>query len=165
MVSRIPAPVNSITNRSSPQPHPAHRGRAGLQRGEEVLIQLHRLRITRRGGQRLLGEHLALDHRIDQLGEAGSAFHPADDQVPRLDQARLGAVQPGQRLRDRGIAVHEGGLNQVRFDEFAEQFQHELLRPPRRIVATSWRSAISRSRAAGGVSSVISSPSFADRPG
>src|SRR5665647_2512018 len=70
------------------EPHTAHRRCAEFERREEVLVELHRLEVARRGRPGLLREAFALDDRIDELGEAGGALDAVDDEVPCLDQAR-----------------------------------------------------------------------------
>src|SRR5665647_1223089 len=56
------------------EPHTAHRRCAEFEGREEVLVELHRLEVARRGRQGLLREAFALDDRIDELGEAGGAL-------------------------------------------------------------------------------------------
>ena len=105
MVSRMFAPVKSMTIRSMPRPEPAHRRCAVLEGPQEVLVQLHGLLVAAGREPGLGGEDLALDHRVDQLGEPGTALDPADDEVPRLDQPGGAAVRPGQRLRGIGTGT------------------------------------------------------------
>src|SRR3954471_904451 len=78
-------------------PHSTGRRHAVLEGLEEVLVEHHRLGVTRRGEQRLLGEPLPLDDRVDQLGGGGAPFYPADVEIPLLRQPRRGAVRAGER--------------------------------------------------------------------
>ena len=88
-----------------------------LERAQEVLVNLHRLGVAPGGEQRLVGQHLALDDGIDELGEAGAALDAGDDEVPGLDQALLLAVRASQGLGDRRVVAQEGRLEQVGLDE------------------------------------------------
>jgi hypothetical protein len=68
-----------------------------LQGEQEVLVELHRLRVTARRQQRLRGEPLPLHHRVHQLRVAGAELGAERHQVPPLGQPRLGPVLPGER--------------------------------------------------------------------
>ena len=113
-----------------PEAEAAHGRAALLEGGQEVLVELHGLGVAGRGGERLGGEDLALDDGVDELAEAGAALHAADDEVPGLDAAGLGAVAAGQRLGDLGVVADEGGRHQVLLDELAEELDDHLLRTP-----------------------------------
>jgi hypothetical protein len=68
-----------------------------LQGEEEVLVELHCLRVTARREQRLGGEPLPLHHRIHQLGVARAELGAEGHQVPPLGEPRIGPVLPGER--------------------------------------------------------------------
>jgi len=109
-----------------PQPQTPHRGRAVLEGAQEVLVELHRLRVATGRTQRLGGEHLALHHGVDELGEAGAALDPGDDEVPGLDEAGLAAVRAGQWLGDGRVVAQEGRLEQAGLDDLTEQLEEDL---------------------------------------
>src|SRR5215208_5351790 len=115
----------------------AHRWCPELQRRQEILVQLHRLRIARGGGEGLYGQPLPLNDRIDELREARRAFQATDQQVPGFDQVRVTAVRAGQRLGQRWIVTDEGRLDQGRLDQLAEQMENQLLGGPALLGADS----------------------------
>src|SRR5690606_33113306 len=93
-----------------------------LQCTQEGFVKLHGFWVSAGSQQGLLGQALTLDDRVDQLGEGGTAFHPADDQVPGFDNSWLRAVRTCQRLCQRRVVAHEGRVDQGRLNDFAEQF-------------------------------------------
>ena len=104
-----------------------------LQGAQEVLIQLHRLVITGSSKQRLSGQALTLNNRVNQLGERGTALHTANNQVPRLNQRLTGTVRTRQRLSARRVIVHEGRVHQGRLNNLTEELGHQLLSVPLRV--------------------------------
>src|SRR4029079_13820615 len=89
-------------------------GRGAIfERAQEVLVELHGLLVAARREPRLCGQDLALDDRVDQLGEPGPPLDAADDEVPRLDEPGRAAVAPGQRLSRRRVVAEEGWLQEV----------------------------------------------------
>src|SRR5699024_6614092 len=58
-----------------PEAESPHRRCAELQRPQEVLVQGHRLVISRGGATSLVLEDLPLDDRVDELGEGGPPLH------------------------------------------------------------------------------------------
>jgi len=113
------------------QPQTTHGRAAEFQGLEEVLVKLHRLRVTRGSSEGLLGKHFALDDWVDELGEASTALHPANDEVPGLNHARIVAVRTGQRLGDSRVITDEGGVDKARLDEFTEKLHNDLAGLPR----------------------------------
>ena len=72
-----------------------------LQRLEEVLVELHRLRVAAGGQQRLRGEPAALLDRVDQLRVGGAQLDAERDQVPALGQPRVARGAAGSAATPR----------------------------------------------------------------
>ena len=101
-----------------------------LERAQEVLVELHRLRVAAGGLERLLGQPSALLDRVDELGVRDAELDAADDEVPRLGQPRVVAVRPGERAHRRREVAHEGGLQQRVLDELLVDLEHDLAGVP-----------------------------------
>ena len=71
-------------------------GGAVLERTEEVLVELHGLRIAVRGQQRLLDEPLVLDHGVDELGVGDAEL---DAVTTRSHFSVSGTVRAGEGRR------------------------------------------------------------------
>ena len=80
-----------------------------LQRVEEVLVELHGLRVAARGEQGLGGESAPLLHRVGQLRVGGAQFGSEGDQVPAFGEARVAAVLAGERGDVGREVLVEGG--------------------------------------------------------
>ena len=83
-----------MISRSTPMPQPARRRHRVPQRVEEVLVELHRLRVAAGGPQRLLGQPPALLHRVDR---APSRRCPARRRTRPGPTARPAADRTGAR--------------------------------------------------------------------
>src|SRR6185312_2181073 len=103
--------------------HTAHRRHAVLHGAQEILVELHRLRIPGGGAQRLRGQSITLDHRIYQLRVAGCELRPEDDQVPGFGEPRIAAVLTGERAYFDRVVAHERRSHQGVLDELLEKLQ------------------------------------------
>ena len=149
----MPSPVIAISSRSMPMPMPPDGRHAVLERAQELLVDAHRLEVAARGELRLLGEALALDDRVDELGVAGRELEAADVQVPLLDDARDRAVLAHERARVEREVHDERRAREPALDEVLPQLLDELAvrRERRRLDAGlgGERAAGRRARSAG----------------
>ena len=114
-------------------PHAAGRRHPVLQRLQEVLVQLHGLRVAARREQRLGGEPAAFLDRVDQLRVPGTELGAERDQVPALGQPRVLPVRPGQRGHVDGEVTVEGGLDGPLLHQPLVHLQHDLAVAPARL--------------------------------
>src|SRR5699024_10592462 len=107
------------------------RGRhALLHRGEEVLVEHHRLVVAGRGQARLVLETLTLDHRVHQLGAGGRPLESADVEVALLGDTTVGAVITGQRRGLDGEVADEDRALQLVGTQVLPQLLDELAVEP-----------------------------------
>ena len=125
----------AMSSRSMPMPSPPEGGIPCSSARRNSSSIAHRLDVAAGGELGLLGEPLALDDRVDELGVAGRQLEAAHVQVPLLDDARDRAVLAHERAgverevhderRAHEVALHEV-LPQL-LDELAVRGQRRLL--------------------------------------
>src|SRR3989475_7785339 len=96
------------------QPDAARGRHAVLERPDEVLVQLLRLRVARGAQPRLLLEAAALLLGIIQLAEGVRELALLDEELPALHARRVAALELGERRERHGIVQHERRLHQRR---------------------------------------------------
>src|SRR5213592_1502486 len=83
-----------------------------LERPDEVLVQLLRLRVARGAQPRLLLEAASLLLGIVQLAERVGELALLNEQLPPLHARRIAALELGERRQRHRIVQHEGRLDQ-----------------------------------------------------
>src|SRR5690625_5173155 len=112
------------------EPDTSHRRHSELHRGDEFLIQIHRLGISGRCHHGLLGEPFTLNDRIIELAVCRSQLHAIDDEIECFDKPGLTAVRFRKWAHTLRIVAYERRLNQRVLDELLEQLEHDLSGAP-----------------------------------
>ena len=101
-------------------------GHAVLERAEEVLVDDHRFIVTLVGQTHLIHETLFLVDGVVELGVGVGQLLAVDHQLETLGQAGFAAVHLRQRRHFHGVVGDEGGLDELAFAGFAEDFVDQL---------------------------------------
>ena len=101
-------------------------GHAVLERAEEVLVDDHRFVVALVGQAHLIHETLFLVDGVVELRVGVGQFLAVDHQLETLGQAGLAAVHLRQRRHFHRVVGDEGGLDELAFARFAEDFVDQL---------------------------------------
>ena len=101
-------------------------GHAVLERAEEVLVDDHRFVIALVGQAHLIHETLFLVDGVVELRVGVGQLLAVDHQLETLGQAGFAAVHLRERRHFDGIVGDEGGLDELAFAGFAEDFVDQL---------------------------------------
>ena len=123
---RLSAPVSIITRRSMPRPTPPVGGIPCSSASTKASSKGWASSSPRAELGRLLLEAAALLVGVVELAEGVGDLDPADERLPALDQALLGAVRLGEGRELDRIVEDEGRLDQARARPRGEQAVDQL---------------------------------------